>query len=134
MGLFSFCSISASQRQEFYLSIAWEGLKGGGVDVVRWAAAKAALLASEDSAQHLRSRLCEAAALIVTDEFDKGLSTLQSIPAERLNEEETGLLAAALRISKQVRREPKSVEATGERPRGVVNPPQVACVVSAVIV
>ena len=76
--------LAASQRQDVYLSIAWEGLKGGGVDLVRWAAANAAQLASEDSAQHLRSRLCEAAALIVTDEFDKGLSVLESLPADRL--------------------------------------------------
>ena len=102
--------LAASQRQDVYLSIAWEGLKGGGVDLVRWAAANAARLASEDSAQHLRSRLCEAAALIVTDEFDKGLSILESIPADRLNEEEAALLAAALRIAKQVRREPKPLE------------------------
>jgi chemotaxis protein MotC len=124
--------LPASQRQDIYLSIAWEGLKGGGVDLARWASVKAALLASEDSAQHLRSRLCEAAVLIVTDEFDKGLSTLESIPADRLNEEETGLLAAALRIAKQVRREPKPAEENGERPRGATEPRIVVTVRSAI--
>jgi chemotaxis protein MotC len=124
--------LSASQRQDIYLSVAWEGLKGGRVGLVRWAAANAARLAAEDSAQHLRSKLCEAAVLIVTDEFDKGLSTLESIPVDRLNEEETGLLAAALRIAEHVRREPKTAEGNGERPRGATEPQIVATARSAI--
>ena len=102
------------------------------MDLVRWAAANAARLAAEDSAQHLRSKLCEAAVLIVTDEFDKGLSTLESIPADRLNEEETGLLAAALRIAEHVRREPKTAEGNGERPRGATEPQIVVTARSAI--
>jgi chemotaxis protein MotC len=124
--------LAVGQRQDIYLSIVWEGLKGGRVDIVRWAAKNAARIASEDSAQHLRSRLCEAAALIVTDEFEKGLSALEGIPADRLNEEEAALLAAALRIAKQVRREPKPAAADGERPRGAVEPQIVASVKSAI--
>jgi chemotaxis protein MotC len=117
--------LSANQRQDIYLAIAWEGLKGGGV-------VKAALMASEDSAQHLRSRLCEAAVLIVTDEFDKGLSALESIPADRLGEEETGLLAAALRIAEQVRREPSLADGNSERPRGATEPRIIVTAKSAI--
>jgi chemotaxis protein MotC len=124
-------SLPGGQQQDIYLSVAWEGLKGGGVDVVRWAAANAARLADEDSAQRLRSRLCEAAVLIVTDEFDKGLSTLQSLPPDRLNNEEADLLAAALRVAAQVRREPKPLDANGERPRGATEPAIAATVKSA---
>ena len=125
-------SLSDSQRQDVYQSVAWEGLKGSGVELVRWAAAKAVQLAGEDSARQLRSRLCEAAVLIVTDEFDRGLSILESIPADRLNDEEAALLAAALRIAKQVRREPKPLEANGESPRGATEPKIVATVKSAI--
>jgi chemotaxis protein MotC len=124
--------LAASQRQDIYLSIAWEGLKAGGVDVVRWAASNAARLASEDGAQHLRARLCEAAVLIVTDEFDRGLSALESIPAGRLNEEEAALLAAALRVAKQIRREAKPAEENSEQPRGATEPRVVASVKSAI--
>jgi chemotaxis protein MotC len=124
--------LSASQRQDIYLSVAWEGLKGGRVDLVRWAAANAARLAAEDSAQHLRSRLCEAAVLIVTDEFDKGLSALESISADTLNADEKALLAAALRVAKQIRREPKPIDANGERPRGATEPRSFAMVKSAI--
>ena len=124
--------LGASQRQDVYLSIAWEGLKWGGVDLVRWAAANATRLASEDSAQHLRSRLCEAAVLIVTDDFDRGLSTLESISADTLNADETALLAAALRVAKQIRREPKPIKANDERPRGATEPRSFAMVKSAI--
>jgi chemotaxis protein MotC len=124
--------LPASQRQEIYVSVAWEALKAGGLDIVRWAAAKAASLVSEDSAQYLRSRLCEAAVLIVTDEFDKGLSALESIPAGRLTEEEAGLLAAALRIAEQIPREPNPAPANGERPRGATEPRMVVTVKSAI--
>jgi hypothetical protein len=125
-------SLTAGQRQDLYFSIAWEGLKGGGVDLVRWAAANAASLADEDSAEHLRSKLCEAAVLVVTDEFDKGMSMLRSIPPDRLNDQEADLLAAALRVAEQVRRKPKLFDANGERPRGATEPAVVATVNSAI--
>ena len=122
----------ASQQQDLYLSIAWEGLKAGGVDVVRWAAANAARLASEDSVQYLRSKLYEAAVLVVTDELEKGLSIIESIPAAKLNEEEAALLAAALGIAKQIRREAKPAEANAERPNGATEPRIVASAMSAI--
>jgi chemotaxis protein MotC len=119
-------SLSDRERQDIYLSVAWEGLKASGVDLVRWAASKAVLAAGEDGARNLRSRLCEAAVLIVTEEFDKGLASLESIPADNLNDEEMALLAAALRVARQVRREPKPHEASGQPPRGATEPQIVA--------
>ena len=124
--------LSASQRQDIYLSVAWDGLKGGAVDLVRWAAGNATRLASEDSVQHLRSKLCQAAVLIVTHDFDRGLSTLESISADALNADETALLAAALRVAKQIRREPKPIDANGERSRGATEPRSFAMVKSAI--
>jgi chemotaxis protein MotC len=124
--------LSASQRQDIYLSVAWEGLKGGAVDLVRWAAGNATRLASEDSVQHLRSKLCQAAVLIVTHDFDRGLSTLESISADALNADETALLAAALRVAKQIRREPKPIDANGERSRGATEPRSFAMVKRAI--
>ena len=86
-------------RQDVYLSIAWEGIRGSSMDLVRWAAGNAASLASEDSAQHLRSRLCEAAALVVTNELDKARAILEGMPVDRLNEDE-GPSCSALRAAK----------------------------------
>ena len=92
------------------------------MDLVRWAAANAASLASEDSAQHLRSRLCEAAALMVTDEFDKARAILEGIPVDRLNEDEKDSSCCGASCAKEIRHEPKPAEANGERPRGAAEP------------
>ena len=125
-------ALPAGQRQEVYLSIAWEGLKGGSVDLVRWAAANATKLAAEDSPQRLRSQLCEAAALIATDELDRGLELLKHLPAEKLNPEEAALLSAALRVAKQIRQELKPFDTHDERPKGAVEPPIFASVKSKI--
>ena len=102
------------------------------MDLVRWAAGNAASLASEDSAQHLRSRLCEAAARVVTNELDKARAILEGMPVDRLNEDEKDLLAAALRAAKEIRREAKPAEANGARPRDAADPAIAASVRSRI--
>jgi chemotaxis protein MotC len=124
--------LAASERQAVYLNVAWEGLKGGSVDVVLWAAGNAVQLAGEDSSQQLRAKLCEAAALVVTDRFEKGLSALEGMPVDRLSEEERALLAGAVRIARQVRREPKPAAADGDQPAGATEPKVVASVKNAI--
>jgi chemotaxis protein MotC len=124
--------LADAQRQDVYLSVAWEGLKGSSVDLILWAASKAAAVAGENSASNLRSKLCEAAVLIVTDEFDKGLSVLESIPAENLSDEETALLFAALRVARQVRRDVKPPAADTGPPRGATEPQIVVSARSAI--
>ncbi len=124
-------SVAADRRQDLYLSIAWEGLKSGSMEVVRWAAAKASALASEDSEQSLRSKLCEAAALVVIDEPDKAREILEAMPVDRLGEEEKDLLAAALRVAKEIRRETRPAAANAERPRDTAEPAVAASVRSA---
>jgi hypothetical protein len=95
--------LAPGRQEEIYLAVAWEGTKAGKVDLVRWAARNAARLAEEGSAQHLRSQLCEAAVLVVTDEIDAALTVLRAIPVERLDAEEEGVRAAALRLAGEVR-------------------------------
>jgi chemotaxis protein MotC len=119
-------ALAPDQRLEVYLSIAWDGVKAGKVELVRWAAGNAASLATEDGGPQLRSRLCEAAVLIVTDDFDKGLSALQSMPTEKLDAEEEDLLAAALRVAREVRRVPGPYRGTGDPPLGASEPSVVA--------
>ena len=125
-------TLADAKRQDVYLSVAWEGLKGSSVDLILWAASKAAAVAGENSASNLRSKLCEAAVLIVTDEFDKGLSVLESIPAENLSDEETALLFAALRVARQVRRDVKPTATDTGPPRGATEPQIVASARSAI--
>ncbi len=98
--------LPVGRQQEIYLAVAWEGTKAGKVDLVRWSARNAASLAEDGSPQKLRSRLCEAAVLVVTDEIDTALTILRAMPAERLDAEEEGLRAAALRLAGEMRRLP----------------------------
>jgi chemotaxis protein MotC len=107
------------QQQDIYLSIAWEGVRAGKVELVRWAAGNAARLAAGDSAEQLRSRLCEAAVSLVTDDYDKALAVLEGLPVDRLSAEEEELLAAALRIAKEVRRMPPLPGDGAQAPAGV---------------
>ena len=123
--------VQASKRQDVYLSIAWESLKTGSMEVVRWAAANASALANEDSEQSLRSRLCEAAALVVADDPGKGRAILEGMPVDRLNEEEKDLLAAALRVAREIRREATPAAENAERPRDAADPAIAASVRSA---
>ena len=89
---------------------------------MRWAAGNAARLAAGDSAEQLRSRLCEAAMSLVTDDYDKALAALEGLPVDRLSAEEEELLAAALRIAKEVRRMPPVPGDGAQAPAGVVLP------------
>lgn len=121
------------QREEMYLSVAWEGILAGRVDLVRWAAANSTRLAVADSPQHLRSRLFEAAVMLVaTDAFDKGLAELRALPADKLDAEEEGLLAAALSVAAEIRRAPRPLPGPADQPPGT-SPPRIAAVANGAI-
>lgn len=113
--------IEALDRREVYLTIAQEAVSKGKVEMARFAAANAARLAEEASAERERARLYEAAALIATQDFDRGVETLGTIEASKLPETDAALLEAALSVAAQVRRmpdapaEPPSAAPTGER-------------------
>jgi chemotaxis protein MotC len=110
--------LAPHHAEEMYLSLAWEGIMAGRVDLVRWAAGNAAKLVSADSPQQLRARLFEAAVLLVTDQFDKGLEELRALPTDRLDAEEEGLLAAAFSVAEEIRRPPRQPQSTDSPPPG----------------
>jgi chemotaxis protein MotC len=118
--------LTVGRQQEIYLALAWLGARAGKVDLVRWAASNASRLTEEGSAQHLRSRLCEAVVLLVTDEIDAALSALKAMPADRLDAEEEGLRAAALRLAGELRRDPALPQQVADPPAGASAPPVVA--------
>ena len=117
----AFDMLDPGERQELYFLIAWEGLRGGSTEVAHWAAVHAGNLAADGSSQQVRARLCEGAALIVTDGFEKGMSMLEAMAPDKLAAEDEALLAASLRIAKQIRSEPKPFEGS-DPPRGAAEP------------
>jgi chemotaxis protein MotC len=103
-------------QQELYLMVAWEGVRAGKMELVRWAAGKAAAIAPDGSHEQARAKLYEAAALVTTEELEKAMTTLGGISADKLDAEEEELLAAALHIGKEIRR-------AAEPPRDGDKPP-----------
>ena len=108
--------VGAAERGEVYLTIAREALVKGKVDLARLAASNAVALAKEDSDEKERARLYEGAALIVTDDFDRGIEVLSAMERSKLGESERVLLDAALSIAGQVRRMPAEPEVDSSPP------------------
>ncbi|HKZ95893.1 MAG TPA: chemotaxis protein [Hyphomicrobiaceae bacterium] len=94
------------EQREAYLVIAEEAVAGGNADIARYAAGRAAKLAPEGSVERERARLYEGTALIVSDEFDKGLSALQGAARDKLSASDTEILESALALAGQIRKWP----------------------------
>jgi len=104
-------------RKELCLALAEEGIIAGKLPLVRAVAAEAARMSADgaDKPDGARSKVYEAAALIVTDEYPRGLELLKAIDRTQLGQSDAELLDAARDIAKQVRRLPEA----GERADGV---------------
>lgn len=104
--------LDSRERRDVYLSIAREAIIGGRVEVARFAAKNATPLTDEGSLDNTRCKIYEAAALIVTDEFERGISTLSGIERGKLDATDAELLDAALTVAHEVRRPPVLGDAT----------------------
>ena len=98
--------VEQADRREVYLTIAKEAIAKGKVEMAKFAAANAQRLTEESSAERERARLYEAAALVVTEDFDRGVEMLGAVERSKLADTDTALLDAALGIAGQVRRLP----------------------------
>ncbi len=98
--------VEQADRREVYLTIAKEAIAKGKVEMAKFAAANAGRLTEESSAERERARLYEGAALVVTEEFDRGVEMLGTVERTKLADTDTALLDAALGIAGQVRRLP----------------------------
>lgn len=107
--------VGKSDRRDVYLLIAKEAVAKGKMAMAKFAAANAAPLTDAASTDRERARLYEGAALIVTEEFDRGVEVLGAVERSKLAETDVALLDAALSIAGQVRRMPDTPDA--EPPR-----------------
>jgi chemotaxis protein MotC len=97
-----------AERGGAYLSIAEEATLGGNVTIAQFAASKVAELSPEGTREHLRARLYEGAALIVTDDYDKGVGMLQGVAKEKLSVTDKEIYEAALVLAYRVRKWPEA--------------------------
>lgn len=98
-----------------YLKIAQSGLLNGKIASARFAAERATRLSKDGSVEGARSKLYEAAALILTSSPDRGVGVLESLDASPLARRDAELRDAVAAIAQQIRKGPedsqRSVEA-----------------------
>lgn len=98
--------IEPSEQRELYLTIANEAIAKGRIEMARFAARHAVRLSEDASVERERARLYEAAALIITEDFDRGVEMLGAVERGRLAGTDAALLDAALAVAGQMRRLP----------------------------
>lgn len=102
----TFDDLDTESRQHIYLSIAQEGIARGKINLTRFATGHAMKLSSPGSPEDLRARVYQAAALIVTAEYERALSSLTGIEREKLSAPDTDFFNAALELAHKIRRPP----------------------------
>ncbi len=101
-------TLPSEQRKTAYLVLAEEAIQSGLVDLTTVAARKLAELVKGDPVLTARAHLYEAAALVVTDEYDKAVAMLKGIDKAKLGSRDRAVLIAALALAERVR-EPVTV-------------------------
>jgi chemotaxis protein MotC len=96
--------LAQAQRREACLSIAEEGIAVANVEIVRFAARLAAMDAKAQPLDAMRMLLFEAAAVIVTPDYDQGRTALRLIDKSKLSAREEALLYAAVAVADEIAR------------------------------
>ncbi len=114
--------LPVSDRRIVYLDLARAAIVHGQTATARFAAEKAIGLLGAQGAEAARARLYLAAALIVSDDYDRGLALLQSADRALLPPEDVDLNAAALAVADLVRADPQANTAVAGLPSGAQQP------------
>jgi chemotaxis protein MotC len=102
--------LSRWDRRDLYLDLAKASLASGSLELAHLAATKASELAVANSIEARRAKLYEAAVLVVSDDLETGVATLQALSEAELDVEDADLLAAAKAIAAAIRRGPSEDE------------------------
>jgi chemotaxis protein MotC len=107
--------LSQMQRRETCLAIAEEGIAVADVEIVRFAARLAGMDAKAQPLEAMRMLLFEAAAVIVTPDYEQGRMALRLVDKSKLGAREEGLLYAATAVADEISR-PPSLAQDAEQP------------------
>lgn len=116
--------IDSAGQLGLYLQMAQRSIIDGKPGAARFAAGKAVLLSADGSVERARSKLYEAAALILTDQFEKGVSELGAVDVARLPKQDAELKEAVASLAKLIGNDPGN-------PQGRVTPEPVEYGVSS---
>jgi chemotaxis protein MotC len=103
------------ERRDIYLMLAKEAVAHGKVDTARFAAVRAMRLTEDGSPEHERARLYEAAALVTSEDLERGVETLRTLDRRKLTGADAVLREAALAVAADVRRTPDTPAIAPER-------------------
>lgn len=95
--------LDKDEQKRAYSAIAEAGIVRGRVQLTLLAAKKLADQAKDDPKRAVQARLYEAAALLVTDDFDRAVVQLKSIDRAALGARDQPLLDAALTVANKMR-------------------------------
>lgn len=109
-------ALTRGDRMDVYLLMAEEAVKAGNVAVAVFAADNVAGLASEPSQERVRAELYRDAALLVTEDYGRGVEGLKSIDRSKLDESDVKLLEAALAMASKLRWPPERPAAGAPAP------------------
>jgi len=110
-----------SERAGLYLAIADEATKSGAVDIARFSAGKARELAPAGSRTLQRAMLYEGAALVATEDFEKGIELLNGVDLMKLTTSERQIHSSAVAVALAVGKWPVAAETLDEPPPGAVS-------------
>jgi chemotaxis protein MotC len=99
----SLAALDAADRRELFLLMAKEALLKGRMELVRFAAPRAAALSAADSLERLRARLYEVAAMAVGDTPDKASAALAELETAGFDAEDSEVREAATGVAEAVR-------------------------------
>lgn len=103
---------NSSGQLGLYLMLAQKAIVDGKPGAARFAAAKAIQLSKDGSIERARSRLYEAAAFILTDQFEKGVSELDANDSFLLPKQDAELKEAVASLAKVIGNGPDNPEGT----------------------
>ena len=102
--------LGVDEQRNTFLSIAQNAAIGGNVAMAGFAAEHAASLCQEGSLDKARAKLYGAAALIVSENYDKGIEALESIAKTDLSKRDAQLRQGVLAVAHELRQLPQAAE------------------------
>jgi chemotaxis protein MotC len=100
-------ALETEDQLHLYMLIAQAAIFNGNASVARLAAEKATVIAKAGSTDGTRAQLFEAAALILTNNYDQGLAKLKELEAGQMTKQDVELKGAILSMAKQIRQWPE---------------------------
>lgn len=98
--------LETDDQLRLYMLLAQAAILNGNAPVARLSAEKAMAVTKEGTPDEMRAKLYEAAALILTNNYDQGLAKLKELDVSALSKRDAELKAAILSIAKQIRQWP----------------------------